>query len=143
MYEALRIGSGSDLLISIMEKLNWIYLSGLITLELLMWKWIALFLRKYHPLRCWGCLFLLHWIVALTLSLLLKLSSRKLEPWFILLKFISSGKRLLCISTNLPYGPIGILSCLAWCRNVGPSLATSLEPLANCWNAASFSIGIT
>ena len=28
------------------------------------------------------------------------------------------------------------------CRTVGPTLATSLEPLAHCRNVASFSIGI-
>ena len=31
---------------------------------------------------CWGCLSLLNWIGALLLSLLLRLSPRKLEPWF-------------------------------------------------------------
>ena len=47
-----------------------------------------------------------------------------------------------------------LLSCLGWCsylelldklqkqicRTVGPSLAASYEPLANCWNVASFSL---
>ena len=63
---------------------------------------------------------------------LIKTVFKKIEALIHFIKFISSGKRLLCISTNLPYGPHGIMSCLAWCRNVGPSLATSLEPLANC-----------
>ena len=51
----------------------------LITLFLLMWKWMSLFLRKNHFLRCWGWHFLLNWIGALTLSLLPKLLPRKLE----------------------------------------------------------------
>ena len=37
-------------------------------------------LRKIHLLRCCGCLSLLNWIWAVTLSLLLKLPPRKCEP---------------------------------------------------------------
>ena len=37
-------------------------------------------LRKNHLLKCWSWLSLLNWIGALTLSLLLKLPPRKLEP---------------------------------------------------------------
>ena len=40
----------------------------------------VLFLRKNHLLRVWGSFSLLHWIGAVTLSLLLKLTRRKLEP---------------------------------------------------------------
>ena len=43
-------------------------------------KMVCLFLRKNHFLRCWGCLSVLDWIGSLILSLLLKLSLRKLEP---------------------------------------------------------------
>ena len=43
-------------------------------------KMLCLFLRKNHFLRCWGCLSVLDWIGDLILSLLLKLSLRKLEP---------------------------------------------------------------
>ena len=68
-------------------------------LVLLMWKWMGLFLRRNHLLRCWIWLSLLNWIEALALSLLLKLPPRKLEPWmwsFFLL-------RLHFISMNLLY----------------------------------------
>ena len=41
-------------------------------------------LEENYLLRCWGWLFLLNWIGALKLFLLLKLLPRKLEPWFIL-----------------------------------------------------------
>ena len=127
-----------------------------------MWEWMGLFLRKNHLLRCWGWLSLLIWIGALTMSLLLKLTPRKLELWFALWSFFLL--RLLCISLNLPYTNLlcmeycchvcaGAPSCYLelgkqqkWiCRTVGPSLAASLEPLAHCWNVASlkvFSIGI-
>ena len=37
-------------------------------------------LEEKTSLRCWGCLSLLNWIGVLTLSLLLKLPPRKLEP---------------------------------------------------------------
>ena len=82
-------------------KLNWLCLTSLKTLVLLMWKWMGLFSRKNHLLRCWGWLSLLNWIGALTLSLLLKLPPRKLEPWFVLQSFFLL--KLLCISINLPY----------------------------------------
>ena len=44
----------SGLLISMLGKLSWFCLTGLITMVLLMWKWMGLFWRKNHLLRCWG-----------------------------------------------------------------------------------------
>ena len=78
----ITIGAGSGSLISMLEKLNWFYLTSLVTLVLLMWKWLGLFLRKKYLLRYW--LSLLNWIQALTLFLLLKLPPRQLELWFTL-----------------------------------------------------------
>ena len=92
----------SGFLISTLGKLNWFCLTSQITLVLLMWKWMGLFLRKNNLLRCWGWLSLLNWIGALTLSLLLKLPPRKLEPWFVLWSFFLL--KLLCISINQLYG---------------------------------------
>ena len=63
---------------------------------------MGLFLSKNHLLRCGGWLFPSTWIGALTLSVLLKLSPKKLEPWFVLWSFLLL--RLLCISINLLYG---------------------------------------
>ena len=63
--------------------------------------WQQLGLRCWDVLRCWDWLSLLSWVGALTLSLLLKLSPRKLEPWFVLWSFFLL--RWLCISINLPY----------------------------------------
>ena len=155
ILEKLWTGEGSDLLISMLGKLNWLRLTGLITLVLLMWKWMGLFLRKNHLLRCWGWLSLLNWTGVLTLSLLLKLPLRKLEPWFVLWSFFL--RRLLCISINLPYDHVwntvvtsGLVPLVAtWnCRQVAktnmqdcfPSLAASLEPLAHRGNVASRSL---
>ena len=88
---------------------------------LLMWKWMRLFLRKNHLLRCWGWLFLLNWIGALTLSLLLKLPPRKLESWFALWSFFLL--RFLCISVNLRY-------CHAW----NTVVMSGLVLLVATWN---------
>ena len=56
------------LLIAMLGKLNWFHFTGLITLVLLMWKWMGLFLRKNHLLRCWGWPSLLNWIETLTVN---------------------------------------------------------------------------
>ena len=66
-----------------------------------MWKWMDLFLRKNHLLRWCVWPSLLNCTGALTLSLLLKLSPRKLEPKFILWSFVLL--RLLCTSIIQPY----------------------------------------
>ena len=78
IYVTLWTRVRSGLLISMLGKLSWFLLTGLITMVLLMWKWMGLFLRKNHLLRCWGWPSLLNWIGALTLSLLLKLPPTKL-----------------------------------------------------------------
>ena len=50
----LWIGVRSGLLISMLEKINWFHLAVPVTMFLLMRKWMCLFLRKNHLLRCWG-----------------------------------------------------------------------------------------
>ena len=76
-----------------------------IAVVLLIRKRMGLFFIKNHLLRCFYCFSLLNWIVALILSLLLKLPPRKLAPWFILWRFFLL--RLLFIFMNIP-------SALAW-----------------------------
>ena len=144
-------GAENGLLISMLEKLNSFCLTGLITLVLLMWKWMDLFLGENHLLRCWVWLALLNWIGALTLSLLLKLPPRKFEHWFVLCYEFFFLLRLLCKSTTW--------SCIGYywhvwagafssylklldklqkriCRTVGPSIAASLEPFNHYQNVA-------
>ena len=104
VWKTLWTWAGSGLLISMLQKLNLLCLTGPITLVLLIWKWTSLFLRKNHLLKCWGCLSLINWIGAFTLSLLLKLPPGKLEFWFTLWSFFLL--RLLCISRNLPYSHV-------------------------------------
>ena len=101
IYETPWTGVRSGLLISMLGKLSWFRLTGLITMVLLMWKWMGLFLRKNHLLRCWVWPSLLNWIEVLTLSQLLKLPPRKLELKSVLWGFFLL--RLLCISINLSY----------------------------------------
>ena len=100
IYETLWTGVRSGLLISMLGKLSWFHLTGLITMVLLMWKWMGLFLKKNHLLRCWGWLSLRNWIGTLPWSLLLKLPPRNLESWLVLWSFFLL--KLICISINLP-----------------------------------------
>ena len=89
-------------------------------------------------------------------SLLLKLPPRKLKPWFVLWGFFLL--RLLLIPINPPYAHAWntVVKCSLvphscylelldklqkWIfRTVGPSLATSLEPLAHPRNVANLSL---
>ena len=61
-------------------------------------------------LKCWDCLSLLNWIGAFTLSLLLKIPSRKLEVLFILSSFFLT--RFLFISVNLTW------PCMEYCSQI-------------------------
>ena len=140
------LGQEADCWFQCWKNSTFFCLTGLITLVLLMWEWMDLFLRKNHLLRCWDWLSLPNWFGALTLSLLLKLASRKLELVFL--------PRFLCISINLSYGHawntfvmeysyyLELLDKLQkWiCRTVGPSLAASLEPLVHRRNATKLSL---
>ena len=81
------------------------------------WKWMSLFLRKNHLLRCLGWLSFLNWIGVLTLSLLLKLPRRTLKLWFILWKFFLL--RFLCSSINLPFSHARNTVVMSWLVPLG------------------------
>ena len=139
-YKTLWTGTECSFLISMLEKLYLFRLTSLITLVLLMLKWLGLLLSRSHLLRSWGSISVLDSIEVLTLSQWLKLPPRKLEPWFVLSSFFFLS--LPCISINIPCD-------LAWNifvitgqvhRTVGPSLTVSLEALAHHPNAASSSL---
>ena len=76
-----------------------------------------------------------------SLSQLLKLPPRKLEPWFVLWSFFL--QMLLCISIHLPYDLAWIIFIMSARvrRIVGPLLAASLEPLVHHPNAARYYFG--
>ena len=78
-YQLLLVAFGSSLLISMLEKFILFSFTGLITLVLLMWKWMSLLLRKNHLLRWLDCICLLNWIGFRAFSPLLKLPPRKSE----------------------------------------------------------------
>ena len=98
-----------------------------------------------------GLTFFSKLVGALTLSLLLQLPPRKMQSWFVLWSFFLL--RLPCISINLLYNHTWntvftsglVLLAAAWnCwisykNGYAGSLAASLEPLADCENAASLS----
>ena len=119
-----------------------------------MWKWIGLFLRKNHLLRCWGWLAIPNWIGALTLSLLLKLS-KKIGALIRSMKFLSPEVALYLYKSTMR--PCMEYCCHVWagtpscyllldklqkriCRTVDLSRTTSLEPLGHLRNVTSLSL---
>ena len=53
IFKTLWTGVRSGLLMSILGKLSWFHLTSLITMVLVMWKWMGLFLKEIHILKCW------------------------------------------------------------------------------------------
>ena len=152
IYETLWTGTRRAFLISVLGKLNWFCLTSEITMVLLMWKCMGLFL-----LRCLGWSSLLNWIGALALSLLLKLTaSKKIGPLIRSIKFLSPKGILYRYKSTIH--PCMEYCCHDWAgapsyylllldklqkriwRTVRPSLAASLEHLAHRWNVASLSL---
>ena len=68
-------------------KTQWVLFDWCNNVVLLIWKWMGLFLRKNHLWRRWGWLSLPNLILALRLSLFVKLLPRTLGPWFVLWRF--------------------------------------------------------
>ena len=108
-------------------------------------------LGKNHLSRSWGCFSFLNWIGSLSLSLLLKLPPRKLDPLFVLWNFFLL--RLLFIFINLPYSiawNTAIWKCWIIYKNRYLELLVPLLLLLlNIWLIAKiepvyvFSVGIT
>ena len=96
IYETQWTGTRSGLLISMLGKLNWVHLTSLITMVLLMWKWMGLFWRKNHLLRCWGLPSLLNWIGTLILS-----ASKKTGALICSVKFLSPEVALYLYESNI------------------------------------------
>ena len=117
---------------------------------------MGLFLRKNNLLRCRVCLTILNWIGALTVSLLLKTVSKKIEALICSMKFLSPKVTLYLYNSTI--GPCIECCCNIWTgasscylemldkqrkriyRTVGPSLAASLEPLIHPRNVASLGL---
>ena len=135
-------------------------MTSLITLVLLMWKWMgALYEQKSYFKMLWLTLdwIGLNWIGTLTSSQLLKLAPRKLEPWFVLRSFFSLAVVLYLFKSTI--WPCLEFCCCVWdgatnCylelldalqkriyRTVSPLLAVSFETLpssSKCSQCKSF-----
>ena len=114
-YEALWTGVRSALLISVLGKLSWFRLSSQITIVLLMWEWMGLFLRKNNLLRCWDWPWCYH-IISIA-----KTASKKIGALISFRKFISPA--VLCISINPPYAHVS-----------NTAVTSGLVPLVATWN---------
>ena len=79
-------------------KLDCFCLTGLITLVLLMWKWMSLLLRKNQLLRCLDWISSLNWIGALILLPLINLFFCSVTS--ILVNFLVGIKKIDTISIN-------------------------------------------
>ena len=144
---------GKKLLISMLGKLSWFCLTGLITMVLLMWKWIGLFLRKKF-FKMLGLTFFskLDWgsyIISIA-----KTASKKIGALIHSMKFLSPEVALHLYKSTIR--PCMEYCCHVWAgapncylelldklqkrihRTVSPSLAASLEPLAKCGQLKSF-----
>ena len=98
VYETLCSGVVNGLLIWMLEKLIWVNIGAT---DLKMEESV---IEEKVSFNMLGWLCLLNRIGTLTLSLLLKLLPRKLNPWFVLRRFYLL--RLLCISIDLQYGHV-------------------------------------
>ena len=139
-----------------LEKVNWFCLTGPMTLVLLMWKWMGLFLRKNHLLRCWVWFCLLNWIGAPYIFSIAKTASKKIGVLICSVKFLSPEVALYLYRCNIRlcieyYCHVWASACNCYlellnklkkwiCRTVAPSLATCPEPLAHHRNVASLSL---
>ena len=89
IYKTLWTGVRSGLLISMLGKLSWFRLIGLITLVLLMWEWLDLFLRKKSSFKMLELTFSskLNWgsyIISIA-----KTAAKKIETLIRTMKFVS------------------------------------------------------
>ena len=89
---------------------NCFHLASLITLVILMSKWLGLFLRKNHLLRCWSWLSLLNWIGALTLSVA-KSASKEIGALICFMEFLSPEVALYLYKFT-------IQPCIKYCCHV-------------------------
>ena len=95
-----------------LEKLNWFHLTGLITLVLLMWKWMGLLLLKNHLLRCWGGVtFSSKFDWCSYIISIAKSASKKIGTLICSMKFLSPEFALYLYKSN-------IWPCMEYCCHV-------------------------
>ena len=154
IYKNLWTGLRSGLLISMLWKLSWFRLTGLITMVLLTWKWMGSWVRiifymlglTYSSKLDWGS-----YIISIA-----KTASKKIGASIRSMKFLSPEVALYLYKSTIR--PCMEYCCHVWagapscylellyklqkriCKTVGPSLAACLEPLAHRCNVASWSL---
>ena len=151
IYETLWTWVRSGLSISMLGKLSWLCLTGLITIALLMWKWMDLFLRKNLKMLALTFSFKLDWGSYITSTA--KTASKKIGALIRSMKFLTPEVALYLYKSATR--PCMEYCCHVWagapsyylelldklqkrtCRTICPWLAASLEPLAHRRNVAS------
>ena len=133
-----------------LEKLNWFQLTRLIKLVLLMWKLMEYAVEEKSYFKILGLTFSAKLDWGSYIISIAKTASNKFGTIIHLIKFVSPEVALYLYKSNIqPYGIL--LSCLGWgsylliYKNdyaglLGPSLSTSLEPLAHHPNVVRWSL---
>ena len=98
------------MVISILKKVKLLYLTGLITLLLLIWEGMGSFSKKCNLLRYWGYLSKLNWIKALTRTIA-RTVSMKIETLISCLNF-------LCLEVAFYFFKSIIRPCMEHCFHV-------------------------
>ena len=154
IYETLWTWMRSGLLISILEKINWFHLTGLISLVLLMWKWMSLLLRKKSSFKMLGLTFSSKLDWSSYIISIAKTISKKIGALIHSMKFLFPEVALYLYKSTIR--PSMKYWCRVWasscylefldklqkqiCRTVGPSHVASLEQLAHSRNVARLSL---
>ena len=123
---------------------------------LLMWKWMALFLRENHLLRCWCWPSLLNWIGSSYIISIAKTASKKIGAIIRSMKFLSLVVALYLYKSTIracmeycchvwagaPSCYLELLDKLQkqMCTTAGPSIAAYLELLVHRQNLASLGL---
>ena len=93
------------------------------TLMLLMWKWMGLFLRENHLLRCWGWLALLNCLGSYIIFIA-KTASKKIEALIRSMKSLSPEVGL-CLYKS------AILLCMEYCCHFWADVTSCYLELSN------------
>ena len=144
------------LLVFNVEKIQQVSFDWSMTLVILMWKWMGLFLRKNNLLRCWGWLFSSKLDSGSYIISIAKTVSKKICALIRSVKCHSPEVALYLFKST-------IRSCMEYCchvwadarsyylelldrlqkricSTVGPSFAASHEPMSHHRNVASLSL---
>ena len=112
IYKTIWTWVGSGFLISTLGKPNWFCLTSLITLVLLIWKWISLFLKKKYLFAVVDILFMIG--LELVHISIVRIAYKKSGALILSMKFLSPDIAFYLYKSTTPLLGI-LLSCLGWC----------------------------